>query len=192
MSLRELTKEHHQNAERQEFVTILMSGNIDPEIYAIFLANQWPMYDILEASALGAGLLDGLLDIRRTYAIWQDWRELWTKEELPPRLEVTEKYTAHIMDIKDDETKLFAHIYTRHMGDLSGGRMIAKKVPGEKRLYTFKDPDTLKTKIRERLTDDMADEAKICFDFATDTFREMMALAKAPNYSIFKRIGDPF
>jgi len=78
------------------------------------------------------------------------------------------------MKISDDENKLFAHIYTRHMGDLSGGQMIRKRVPGEGRLYQFEDPDTLKTAIRSKLDDSMADEAKICFDFATRTFQEMM------------------
>ena len=64
------------------------------------------------------------------------------------------------------------------MGDLSGGKMIALKVPGEGRLYKFKEPDTLKAKIRERLTDDMADESKVCFEFATQTFREMLPYVK--------------
>jgi len=32
--------------------------------------------------------------------------------------------------------------------------------------------------IRERLTDDMADEARVCFQFATDTFKEMMDLVE--------------
>jgi hypothetical protein len=40
-------------------------------------------------------------------------------------------------------------------------------------MYDFKDPDGLKTAIRERLNDDMAPEARICFQFATDLFKEM-------------------
>ena len=31
MSLKDLTKDNHTNAERQEFVKILFSGNIDPK-----------------------------------------------------------------------------------------------------------------------------------------------------------------
>jgi hypothetical protein len=34
MSLKELTHEAHQNAERQAFVKILFSGNINPRLYA--------------------------------------------------------------------------------------------------------------------------------------------------------------
>jgi len=30
----------------------------------------------------------------------------------------------------DDPHKVMAHVYVRHMGDLSGGQMIKKKIPG--------------------------------------------------------------
>jgi len=77
------------------------------------------------------------------------------------------------MSIRDDKQKLMAHVYTRHMGDLSGGQMIRKKIPGKGTMYDFTQPDELKTAIRERLNDDMAPEARICFQFATDLFKEM-------------------
>ena len=34
--LKELTWEHHKNAERQKFVKVLMGGKISPEVYATF------------------------------------------------------------------------------------------------------------------------------------------------------------
>jgi hypothetical protein len=64
------------------------------------------------------------------------------------------------------------------MGDLAGGQMIAKRVPGSGKYYQFEDPDTLKAAIRERLSDDMADEAKLCFQFAKEFFEEMMTLVE--------------
>jgi len=45
-------------------------------------------------------------------------------------------------------------------------------------MYQFQDPDALKAAIRERISDDMADEAVICFDFATQLFKEMMELVE--------------
>jgi heme oxygenase len=84
----------------------------------------------------------------------------------------------HIMSIKDDPKKLMAHIYVRHMGDLAGGQMIAKRVPGQGKYYQFADPEGLKAAIRERLSDDMADEAIICFAFAKQLFDEMMTLVE--------------
>ena len=54
MSLKELTYEHHRNAERQEFVKVLMSGSIDPKLYATFLYNQYVNYNIQEVLVLYA------------------------------------------------------------------------------------------------------------------------------------------
>jgi len=180
-NLRELTKEAHTNAERQEFVKILFSGNINPKLYATFLKNQHPQYEILEVCAMmHPGLLSGMPDIRRAPHILADYEELWDDDSdgKPHMLQTTDLYCKHILSIKDDPKKLMAHIYVRHMGDLAGGQMIAKRVPGSGRMYQFEDPDTLKTMIREKISDDMAEEAKICFAFATETFKEMMELVE--------------
>ncbi len=43
-------------------------------------------------------------------------------------------------------------------------------------MYQFdEDVDVIKNKIREKLDDSMAEEARICFDFATQLFQEMSA-----------------
>ena len=57
-TLKELTWEHHKEAERQGFVKILMSGKIHPEVYANYLFNQHQCYNILEPLAMAEGLLD--------------------------------------------------------------------------------------------------------------------------------------
>ena len=174
MSLKELTYEHHRNAERQKFVKTLMGGNIPPKVYAEFLYNQYVAYNILEVCAMAEGVLNDLPDVRRAPKILEDFQELWGKDAEPPKPKPSiQKYVDHIMSIKEDPEKLMAHIYTRHMGDLSGGQMIKKRIPGEGRLYMFTDPDSLKTAIRSKLNDNMADEAKICFEYATELFKEM-------------------
>ena len=179
-NLKELTKENHTNAERQAFVKIMFSGSIDPKLYATYLKNQHPQYEILEVCAMPHGLLTGLPDMRRAPAILEDYIELWGKDNVgsPKMCPVVDRYIKYILSIKNDPTKLMAHLYVRHMGDLAGGQMIAKKVPGAGKYYQFADPDTLKTAIRERLDDSLADEAKVCFDFATEFFKEMMDIAK--------------
>ena len=174
MSLKELTYEHHRNAERQKFVKTLMGGNIPPKVYAEFLYNQYVAYNILEVCAMAEGVLNDLPDVRRAPKILEDFQELWGKDAEPPKPKPSiQKYVDHIMSIKEDPEKLMAHIYTRHMGDLSGGQMIKKRIPGEGRLYMFEAPDNLKTAIRSKLNDNMAEEAKVCFTFATELFKEM-------------------
>mgnify|MGYP006108930155 FL=1 len=52
LDIKELTLEHHKNAERQDFVRILMSGEIDHTLYATYLYNQLQCYAVLEKYGL--------------------------------------------------------------------------------------------------------------------------------------------
>lgn len=176
-NLKELTKEQHTNAERQAFVKVLMSGRINPKFYATYLWNQHKKYDLLEAVAMMHGLLNDFPTIRRKLKIEDDFVELWSGDTLPPILPSTEKYIMHIKDIMQDTDAIMAHIYVLHMGDLSGGQMIARKVPGEGRMYQFDgEIDEIKESIRSKTHDGMADEAKWVFESAADLFKELMEL----------------
>lgn len=178
MSLKDLTWEHHQNAERQDFVKVLMSGKINPKFYATYLWNQHKKYDILEAIAGAQGNLDGLQDIRRKAKIEKDFFELWPAGDNPPTLvPSTLEYIARMKDLISQPEKTMAHVYVLHMGDLSGGQMIAKRIPGSGNMYQFDtDKPALKDAIRERINDDMAEEAKWVFESATKLFQELMEL----------------
>lgn len=176
-NLKELTWEHHKDAERQEFVKVLMSGNINPKFYATFLWNQHVKYDLLEALVSVTGQLIDIPNIWRKQRIYEDFIELWPYEEQPVTLECTKKYINHMRTLMTDSNALMSHVYVMHMGDLSGGQMIKKKVPGAGRMYEFEgDISEMKEKIRALTNDDMAEEARKCFDFATQTFKEMMEI----------------
>ncbi len=181
MSLKELTHEQHRTAETQPFVKVLFSGKIDPKIYAIYLFNQHRMYDVLEACAMMHGLLNDYPSIRRAPNIFSDFEELWEdKDKRPDVLPSTDRYIKHIMLIKDDPKKLLAHLYVRHFGDLSGGQMIAKRIPGNGKYYQFDgDTDQIKNILRQKLDDSLADEARVCFQFATEFFQDMMGVVDA-------------
>ena len=154
-----------------------MSGKINPELYATYLWNQHKKYDLLEALAGANGLLDDLPGIRRKLHIEKDYLELWKHVDPPVLTQSTRDYIMHMKEIMDNPTKLMAHIYVLHMGDLSGGQMIARKVPGEGRMYQFDtDKKELKELIRAKTDDDMADEAKFVFESATKLFQDLMEL----------------
>jgi heme oxygenase len=93
--------------------------------------------------------------------------------KFPPSVD---EYAAHVTALaeKNDNQSLLAHMYVRHFGELHGGQMIKKKIPGNGIMYEF-DGDTkvLIEEFRKLLNDDMADEAKICFDFASKLFDEL-------------------
>ena len=190
MSLASLTQAAHQNAERQAFAREMMSGSMSQEKYKTYLYNMWLVYDILEDVALSMGCfgpedlsmpdddlpLDGLT---QADDIWADYTELGGTEENPPQVvPSTEAYRSHIIkNCQHDKEKLFAHVYVRHMGDLSGGQMIKDKVPGSGKMYTFEamthSVDEMKALIRRRTTDAMAPEANIAFDFSTRIFEQL-------------------
>lgn len=173
-NLKELTWEHHKNAERQAFVKEMFA--IEPQIsasrYASYLYNQYKQYEVLERVA--SNIFDTMPELRRTSKLYEDYKELWISDNEPKLMPVVEEYVNHLENIKNDPHKLMAHIYVRHMGDLSGGQMISKRIPGSGKFYQFdKSVDELKEQVRSKLDDSMADEAKICFDFATKMFIQL-------------------
>ena len=88
---------------------------------------------------------------------------------------VTSEYANHIENLmlNEDVDGLIAHMYVRHFGDMYGGAMIAKRVPGSGKMYQFEDKEDLKVHLRGLLNDDMADEANRCFGYAIRLFEEL-------------------
>ena len=183
LDIKELTMEHHKNAERQEFVRILMSGNIDEKLYATYLYNQLQCYSVLEKYGHHNSLFRQTPGLERAEKIHYDYSKLWHNTEKTPIItQSTREYVTHIEAIQDDAHLLYAHIYVRHMGDLRGGQMIKKKTPGANRYYTFRDKEVIefgriiKENINRYLNiyeHSVLPEAQLCFDFATRLFKEM-------------------
>ena len=80
------------------------------------------------------------------------------------------KYVRENINTQED---FMAHVYVRYLGDLRGGQMISKKVPGSGKYYEFESPNELATSIYSQLNDDMTEEAKKVFNYATRLFIEM-------------------
>ena len=188
MSLKELTWENHKNAERKEFASILMSGSIDPFLYYKYLANQKLIYASLETRLPLFEM--GIQGIARSHLIDEDMRELEKLHGFNPHVDnlivqstidymtycakkATPLHLAEDVSL-EDTLALVPHMYVRHFGDMYGGAMIAKRVPGTGMMYKFNDKDLLKEKVRAILNDDMADEANICFEFAIRLFGELV------------------
>lgn len=175
-NLKELTHEQHKNAERSLFVKKLLKKEITPYQYYVYLSNQFLMYTTLEGCASQAGVLSGIENIARGIAISKDLQEL-EKEygfEIPVHLKTTNDYMQYIFKISEEPEKLLAHVYVRHMGDLSGGQIIKRFVPGSGKHYQFdEDVNELKEKVRVKLHDGLADEAKVCFNMIKEFMEEL-------------------
>jgi heme oxygenase len=173
--IKELTWAHHQNAERQAFAKLLISGDISEDMYATYLWNQHKKYDILEAMVAAHGLFAEVgANISRKTLMEADIAELWQHDVAPPVVPSTIEYIDHMRDIMGDRDKIIAHMYVFYLGDMSGGQMIKKKIPGEGRMYDFGDNvKELKDRIRNMTTDEMAEEAQWVFSSATKLFEEL-------------------
>jgi len=175
-NLKELTKAHHDNAERTEFADMLMSGEIPPKLYQEYLHAQLQNYMVLESAV---SIPIDLEPIFRSSQIEEDLQELesmFDLEEVEDNFRSTDEYNAHIQKLQEDEDNnaLLAHLYVRHFGDAHGGQMIKKHVPGSGTMYEFENRSGLIKGVRELLNDDMADEAKICFEYAERLFHELI------------------
>ena len=177
MSLRELTKEQHRMAERQDFVKILMSGIIHPDFYATYLFNQFVKYHLLETIGQANGCFDDMNAILRTPAIEKDFAELWTHDDPPVTVASTDEYVQYMKKHISNPHAIMAHTYVHHMGDLSGGQMIKSKIPGKGLFYKFDaDKELLKDIVRSKIDNTMAEEAKVAFSFATKLFQDLTEL----------------
>jgi heme oxygenase len=134
------------------------------------------MYSRLERLSVEVGILDGIHEIQRSIQIGKDLNELESKYgfvDVPP-LSTTVSYIKYLNKISKDPEKLLAHIYVRHMGDLSGGQIIKRFVPGSGNHYVFAtDVNELKEKVRAKLHDGLADEAKVCFNMIKTFMEEL-------------------
>lgn len=168
VNLRDTIKEKHDKAEQHRFVKLLFSGNIPSEVYADFLFNQFLAYAKLETLADHYGLLAEIEPIKRAALMEEDLMELGQTAMFHPS---TSKYLGYLDTVPRE--KLMAHVYVRHFGDMYGGQMLKKVVPTRGRMYEFEDRAGLIAKVRERLTDDLGDEANKAFDFVLELFDEL-------------------
>ena len=173
--LKELTWKNHSKAERTEHARKLLKG-MTPQEYHRYIYNQYVQYAVLESRASQLGVLDGIEHIQRAEAIRTDMMELEIEHDIQRNTDllcpVVNEYTQHVMNM-ENEDDILAHLYVRHFGDMYGGQMIAKRNPGSGAMYVFEDVEELKTTVRAKLKDEMADEANRCFEFAMQLFEEL-------------------
>jgi heme oxygenase len=172
--LRDYTNAKHREAEAKPFVQYLLHGNITKEHYALYLKQMSVIYGAIEYFAEMSFLLQDLKDIKRKEYIYEDLYELG-HTTFEPILPATEKYRQRIVDLyySDKKKDIFAHVYVRHMGDLYGGKAIAKRVPGSGKAYQFEDRPGLIKAIDSKLSLDLVNEALVGFDLSMGVFDEL-------------------
>ena len=176
MSLREYCKDLHTEAEKTIFAKKLVKGDLTEKEYATYLYNMLAVYDPIEFYCKHQGMLKNLKGIERIGKIYQDFLELEEEGHAYYLTPNTVDYHSYLINLGNDPERrplIKAHMYVRHMGDLFGGQYIAKAVPGSGKFYEFEDVEGLKTAIREELTDDLGDEARVAFEWAIKIMKDL-------------------
>lgn len=173
MSLKDLTWEKHKVAERSAFSKKLISGDISTADYANYLVQMSLIYRTLETKLRNTKLIEDVEDLARFSKIQEDIVELAGDDHGIDYLPITKEYASYIESLYDYKA-IMAHVYVRHMGDLYGGQMIAKRIPGRGKFYQFDNRDKLIEQIRIYATDDLAYDANIAFDYNIEIMKALL------------------
>lgn len=166
MSIKDLTKEKHREAENTPFMRSVFAKTLPAQVWTYWTFNKMHWYNVIETRARDAGFLDNIIGLERTYKLYQDFKEMSGKYSSDYFVgAITEKYCQYLLDLPKE--KILAHLYVWHFGDLYGGqqiRNILSDVPH--RNLDFSNAQELIASLRPQLSDDLAEEANIAFDWA--------------------------
>lgn len=176
MSLREITKELHHEAEKTKFAKLLLSGKIEKTDYRNYLYNLLAVYDPIEWYAGRQGFFANMPSLPRLRAIHEDFKELddGSYHYLTPSTIDYVQYLHKLGNDPEHKHLIKAHLYCRHMGDLNGGQIIKRQVPFTSgKFYEFENADELKIQIRRELDDSLGEEACVAFRWAIKMMKDL-------------------
>ena len=158
------TRPLHSRAERAEFMGRLLKGDLEDWQYALMLRSLWSIYDALEATLAAPDRHPALAsfpltpELERLLPLESDLRAVWGEDwsSALPVTSAAQAYAERIRALGSEQPVLvLAHAYLRYLGDLSGGRILGRRIREQfgrdaGAFYDFgpADPDALKAQIR--------------------------------------------
>ena len=126
------TAESHSAAESVHFVKEFIKGNISKELYSHLIWNLYHVYQTLEEclDQVAPNVFPTVYfptELNRTAALEEDV-EFFHGSQVPTAISpATKEYQDRLAHICQSEPLLLlAHAYTRYLGDLSGGKVLAR------------------------------------------------------------------
>ncbi len=145
----------------------VFDGSLDPDCWMDFVHQKFLFYSAIEGAATPLGLLVDLPDIQRSFKLKHDYMTMTGGQLRHRHRAVTIEYYNYVWSISQDPDKIMAHLYVWHLGDLFGGQMIKRMIPGSHESLEFEGRDKLISTIRNKLDDAiMGDEARVGFEWA--------------------------
>jgi heme oxygenase (biliverdin-producing, ferredoxin) len=208
--LREGTKKSHSMAENTGFIACFLKGTVEKNSYRKLVANLYFVYSAMEeemAKHQSHPVLSRVFfpELDRKQSLEQDlafyFGSNWRDQVAPST--ATQAYVARIHQVADQDPELLvAHLYTRYLGDLSGGQILKKIAQNAMNLtdgngtcfYEFdriEDEKAFKQNYRQAMDELPIDEAKadLIVDEANDAFAKNMIMFKELEGNLVKAIG---
>ncbi|MDF6101806.1 heme oxygenase (biliverdin-producing) [Gordonia hongkongensis] len=131
--LRSATAVAHERAEHAPFIDDLMSGRLDSGEYQRLAVQLYFVYEALErvgADLAGDPVADAVLDpkLLRLQRLGADLASFGIDPSTASPLPAVARYVAAIESTRTDPPRYVAHHYTRYLGDLSGGQVVAHRM----------------------------------------------------------------
>ncbi|EON33980.1 MULTISPECIES: biliverdin-producing heme oxygenase [Gordonia] len=195
--LRSATAVAHERAEHAPFIDDLMSGRLDTGEYQRLAIQLYFVYEALErvgAELAGDPVADAVLDpkLLRLQRLGADLASFGIDPSRETPLPAVRRYVTAIESTRADPARYVAHHYTRYLGDLSGGQVVAHRMrehygvdDDALSFYSFDEIDKLKRykdAYRARLDalpldadgiDRLVDEAVAAFDHNQAVFGDL-------------------
>ncbi|MCF2149299.1 heme oxygenase (biliverdin-producing) [Desmonostoc muscorum LEGE 12446] len=211
IKLRSGTQQAHTSAENVGFMKCFLKGVVDRDCFAKFLSNLYYIYSELEA-AIESHVEHPVIravyfpELNRQVSLEKDmvfyYGDNWREQVTPSSAAQT--YIDRIREISANEPALLlGHVYTRYMGDLSGGQMLQKIAQSALNLsgyegtsfYNFEqipDKKAFKDKYRQVLNELPIDDAtaqRIVAE-ANNAFALNLQMAQELEGSLIKALGQ--
>ena len=133
--LRLAIRDVHTRAEKTTFIRGFLRGTATPSSYIRLLAALHPVYKAMEAETSRLAATDPVIarmhfpELFRTEAIERDLVFLagpnWA--DTIAQMSAAQAYVKRIKEVGSTEpVRLVGHLYTRYLGDLSGGQILAR------------------------------------------------------------------
>jgi heme oxygenase (biliverdin-producing, ferredoxin) len=214
LKLREGTKKAHTMAENTGFIACFLRGTVEKQSYRKLVANLYFVYSAMEDAMhrLKDHPVMGKMyfpELDRKASLEKDlefyYGSNWRNEIAPSK--ATQAYVAQIKKVADeDPEKMIAHLYTRYIGDLSGGQILKKiavnamnlnegegtsfyefaQIPDEKAFKTMYRSTLDNLPVSDEKGDAIVLEANDAFHHNMDMFQELEGnLIKAIGVQLF-------
>lgn len=164
-SIKDATADSHCRAESTELVKLIFKKSITKQQYACLLANQLIYYSAIENHTNDFANTD----LFRTKKIIDDLIEL--AETKLVIVDESYRYAEYIKTLSQRD--LYAHIYVHYLGDMAGGQMIKRCIPGSGTRFDFVEAKLLVDQIRMNVSIANAVEANCGFDWTIKIYDKL-------------------